>query len=76
MSEDVVFRWNGPQDVIPFAGTYNGRNGVINFFTNAFKYFSNFNFGNLTYEAFNNNTIVISFLETTTTNPTGMNSRK
>jgi len=71
MEPNVVFRWNGPVSLVPFAGTYMGHEGVENFFSSAFKYFANFEFRNLTMLAFNNNTIVVTFHEHSTSVVTG-----
>lgn len=44
LSNDFVFNWHGPQNLIPIAGTFSGAAGLGQFFGNVFSRVTNFHF--------------------------------
>jgi len=71
MTDNVEFQWNGAKELFPFAGSYSGHSGVISFFQAVGKYFAEFQFTNFSMLIPNNETIVLTFLETSTSAITG-----
>jgi len=66
VSQTVVLRWNGNENVLPWAGNYTGKNGIVGFFTTVAKYYTVKSLAQLTIQGVSNTTVSITFLETST----------